>query len=40
MSIPKRIPIKRIAGYRAEHIGTWSRGQFLGNVLSQTDLVT
>src|SRR5207247_5252134 len=39
MAIPKRIPIKRIVGYRTEYIGTWSRGQFLGNVLSQTDLV-
>ena len=36
MAIPKRIPIKRIAGYRTEYTGTWSRGQFLGNVLSQS----
>ena len=35
MAIPKRIPIKRIADYRTECIGTWSRGQFLGNALSQ-----
>lgn len=39
MAIPKRIPIKRIAGYRTEFAGTWSRGQFLANVLSQTDPV-
>ena len=38
MAIPKRIPIKRIA-YRTGFAGTWSRGQFLANVLSQTDPV-
>ena len=33
------IPIARIAGYRTEFAGTWPRGQFLGNVLSQVDRV-
>jgi hypothetical protein len=33
MAFPKKIPVKRIAGYRTEYAGTWSRGQFLGNVV-------
>jgi formate hydrogenlyase regulatory protein HycA len=39
MAVPQVIPIARIAGYRTEFAGTWSRGQFLGNVLSLTDPV-
>jgi hypothetical protein len=39
MTTPQVIPIARIPGYRTEFAGTWSRGQFLGNVLSQTDPV-
>lgn len=35
--VPRVIPIARIPGYRTEFAGTWSRGQFLGKVLSQTD---
>ena len=40
MAIPKRIPIRRIAGYRTEFAGAWSRGQFLANVFSQADPVS
>jgi hypothetical protein len=36
MAVPKRIPVRRIAGYRTEYAGTWLRGQFLANVLSQS----
>ena len=36
---PQTILIARIPAYRTEFAGTWSRGQFLGNVLSQTDPV-
>ena len=36
MAILKRIPVKRVAGYRTEYIEMWARGQFLGNVLSQS----
>jgi formate hydrogenlyase regulatory protein HycA len=39
MTIPKAIPIERAAGHRTKFAGTWARGQFLGNVLSQTDPV-
>jgi len=39
VAIPTAIPVKRVPGYRTEFVGTWSRGQFLGNVLSQTDLI-
>lgn len=39
MAVPQVIPIARIPAYRTEFAGTWSRGQFLGNVLSQTDPV-
>ena len=39
MTVPQVIPVARISGYRTEFAGTWSRGQFLGNVLSQTDPV-
>ena len=39
MAVPQVIPIARIPGYQTEFAGTWSRGQFLGNVLSQTDPV-
>ena len=37
MAVPQVIPIARVPAYRTEFAGTWSRGQFLGNVLSQTD---
>jgi hypothetical protein len=33
------IPIARVPGYRTEFAGRWARGQFLGNVLSQSDVV-
>jgi hypothetical protein len=39
VAIPQVIPIARIPAYRTQFAGTWSRGQFLGNVLSQTDPV-
>jgi formate hydrogenlyase regulatory protein HycA len=39
MAVPTVIPIARIPVHRTEFDGTWSRGQFLGNVLSQTDPV-
>src|SRR5215471_14001140 len=39
MAVPQVISIARMPGYRTEFAGTWSRGQFLGNVLSQTDPV-
>lgn len=39
MAVPQVIPIARIPGHRTEFAGTWSRGQFLGNVLSQADRV-
>lgn len=39
MAVPPVIPIARMLSYRTEFAGTWSRGQFLGNVLSQTDPV-
>ena len=37
MAVPERIPVRRIVGYRTEYAGTWSRGQFLGNVLVLDD---
>ena len=40
MAVPRVIPIARMPGYRTEFAGTWSRGQFLGNVLSLTDQVS
>jgi hypothetical protein len=39
MAVPQVITIARIPAYRTEFAGTWSRGQFLGNVLSLTDRV-
>ena len=37
MAVPHLIPIAHIPSDRTEFAGTWSRGQFLGNVLGQTD---
>lgn len=37
MPVPERIPIKREPHCRTEYAGRWARGQFLGNVISQSD---
>ncbi len=37
MPVPERIPIKHVPHYRTEYAGRWARGQFLGNVISQSD---
>jgi hypothetical protein len=34
---PDAIPIAREPHYRIEYIGTWSRGQFMGNVFRKPD---
>jgi hypothetical protein len=39
MAVPQVIPIARIPAYRTAFAGTWSRGQFLANTVSQTDPV-